>query len=93
MSIPRNSHFILGILMFILTGILSVGSEFWTTSSDLMSGLMNQTSSVPSISTMNTTQQMLTTAPVTVGCVRSFGTFRYMSIRFMSNPILATRII
>ena len=76
MSMPRNSHFILGMLMLILTGILSVGSELTTTSSDLTSGLMNQTSSVPSMNNMNTTQQIEMMAPVVVGWVKSFGTLR-----------------
>ena len=62
--------------MLILTGILSVGSEFITTSSDLMSGLTNHTSSVPSMNSINTTQQIEMMAPVVVGWVRSFGTFR-----------------
>ena len=76
MSMPKNSHFILGMLMLILTGILSVGSELTTTSSDLTSGLMNQTSSVPSMNNMNTTQQIEMMAPVVVGWVKSFGTLR-----------------
>ena len=79
--------------MLILTGILSVGSEFMTTSSDLMSGLTNQTSSVPNMNNMKTTQQMLMIAPVVVGWVRSFGTFRYMSIRLMSNPISVSLVL
>ena len=79
--------------MLILTGILSVGSEFMTTSSDLMSGLTNQTSSVPNMNNMKTTQQMLMIAPVVVGWVRSFGTFRYMAIRLMSNPISVSLVL
>ena len=76
MSIPKYSHLSLGILILILTGILSVGSEFITTSSDLISGLTNQINSVPTMNSMNVMQQMEMMAPVVVGCVRSLGTFR-----------------
>ena len=74
--------------MLILTGIRSVGLALSTVKSDLISGAMNQRSSVPSMNVINTTQHTDTTAPATVGCVRSFGNFRYKSNFFTSNPIV-----
>ena len=66
----------MGSEMLILTGILSVGFALSTCSSDLMSGETNQRSSVASMKQMKVTEQMETTAPVVVGCVRSLGIFR-----------------
>ena len=74
--------------MLILTGIRSVGLALSTVKSDLISGAMNHRSSVPSMKVINTTQHTDTTAPATVGCVRSFGNFRYKSNFFTSNPIV-----
>lgn len=62
--------------ILILTGIRSVGFALSTSNSDLMSGEMNQRSSVISMRQMKSTQQMEITAPVKVGWVRSLGTFR-----------------
>ena len=63
--LPPISH--LGMVMLILTGILSVGFPLSTWSSDLMSGEMNHNSSVANMRQMNETQQIETIAPVVVG--------------------------
>ena len=77
-----------GKVMLILTGILSVGFALSTVKSDRMSGEINHNSSVPSMNVIKTTQHIETTAPATVGCVRSLGIFLYMSNFFTSNTIL-----
>ena len=79
--------------MLILTGIRSVGLALSTVKSDLISGAMNHKSSVPSMNVINTTQHTDTTAPATVGCVRSFGNFRYKSNFFTSNFIVNLRVL
>ena len=67
---------------------LSVGSTFSTINSDLISGEMKKNNSTNNMITMNTVQQIEIIAPVVVGWVRSLGTLRYMSMRFMSKTIL-----
>ena len=79
--------------MLILTGIRSVGLALSTVKSDLISGAMNHKSSVASMNVINTTQHTDTTAPATVGCVRSFGNFRYKSNFFTSNFIVNLRVL
>ena len=74
-NINKTTSNYLGRETFILTGILSVGFALSTNNSDLMSGEMNQNSSVNSMRQMKVMQQMEMMAPVRVGCVKSLGTF------------------
>ena len=72
----RKKVVYLGNEILILTGILSVGFALSTRSSDLMSGEMNQNSSVINIRQMKIMQHIEMMAPVRVGWVKSFGTLR-----------------
>ncbi len=73
--------------MLMRTGILSVGLALSTSNSDRMSGEIKATSSESNSKQMNATQHTEMTAPVVVGCVKSFGIFRYMSKRLTSKAI------
>ena len=61
--------------MLILTGIRSVGLALSTSNSDLTSGEINVSNSEINNKTINVTQHTDITAPVIVGCVKSFGIF------------------